>query len=337
VRIVVTGASGNVGTGVLRRLCAHVPEADVVGLCRRPPAPDPPFDRVRWHRIDLTSRLARDELRRVFTGADAVVHLAWAIQPVRHEQVMQRINVGGTNVVLDAVVQAEVPHLVYASSLGAYAAGGCRPVPEEWPATGQRSSAYSRHKVTVERTLDRFEKQHPDIVVARIRPTLVGQRDAAAHLAALYFGPLVPAAVFRLLRAGVFPILPLPAGLCLQLVHADDVGDAVVSILQRRAGGIYNLAANELNLAQLATLVGARPLPIPNAVLRAAVTVLFYVRVLAVSPGWFDVATRTPIMETERARTVLGWRPARSSEHTATELLDAWAEAAPGTTPALRD
>lgn len=50
-----------------------------------------------------------------------------------------------------------------------------------------------------------------------------------------------------------------------------------------------------------------------------------------------DVATRTPIMETGAARTVLGWLPAYGSEHAARELLDAWAEAGPGTTPALRD
>lgn len=337
MRIVVTGASGNVGTGVLRRLRACVPEAEVIGLCRRPPAPNPSFARMCWREVDLTSPAVRDELRRAFTGADAVIHLAWAIQPVRHEHLTQRVNVGGTNAVLDAVVQAEVPHLVYSSSLGVYAPGARGPVTEKWLATGQQSSAYSRHKVIVERTLDRFEKQHPDIVVSRIRPTLVAQRDAAAHLASLYFGPLVPALAFRLLRAGVLPILPLPAGLCLQLVHADDVGDAVVSIVQRRVGGIYNLAANELNLMQLARLVGARPLPIPKAVLRALVIALFRAHVLAVSPGWFDVATRTPIMETGAARTVLGWLPAHSSEHAARELLDAWAEAAPGTTPALRD
>lgn len=129
----------------------------------------------------------------------------------------------------------------------------------------------------------------------------------------------------------------MPAGLCLQFVHADDVGDAVVSILQQRLGGIYNLAANALDLTQLADLVHARPLSIPTAVLRAVVTALFYVRAVAVSPGWFDVATRTPVMDTGRARTMLGWQPAHSSQQAARELLDAWAEATPGPTPALRD
>jgi UDP-glucose 4-epimerase len=76
VRVVVTGASGNVGTGVLRRLGARVPEAEVIGLCRRAPTLDPPFDRVSWREIDLTSLLAGEELRRAFAGVDTVVHLA---------------------------------------------------------------------------------------------------------------------------------------------------------------------------------------------------------------------------------------------------------------------
>lgn len=335
MRIVVTGASGNVGTALLRRLHARLPEAGVLGLCRRPPRREPPYDRVRWQALDLTRRAAATALRDTFAGADAVIHLAWAIQPVRDEQAMQRVNVAGTNAVLDAVAEAEVPHLVYASSLGVYAPGARGPVDEDWPDTGLRSSAYSRHKVTIERTLDRFDARCPGTVVTRFRPPLVAQRDAAAHLASLFFGPLVRPSVFRLLRAGALPLLPTPAGLSVQLVHADDVGDAVVEILRRRAGGIYNLAANELSARRLAALVRARPVPVPNAVPRGAVSALYGARALALSPGWYDLATRTPIMDTRRAREQLGWRPTYRSEHAAAELVEAWAEATPGPSPAL--
>ncbi|MDQ4103894.1 MAG: NAD-dependent epimerase/dehydratase family protein, partial [Actinomycetota bacterium] len=70
------------------------------------------------------SLLAGEELRRAFAGVDAVVHLAWAIQRSAMNSSCSGVNVGGTNTVLDAVVNAEVPHLVYASSLGVYAPGG---------------------------------------------------------------------------------------------------------------------------------------------------------------------------------------------------------------------
>lgn len=49
MRIVVTGASGNVGTALLRRLRG---EHELVGVVRRPPPPVAPYDGMRW----LTSR-----------------------------------------------------------------------------------------------------------------------------------------------------------------------------------------------------------------------------------------------------------------------------------------
>lgn len=334
-RIVVTGASGNVGTGVLRRLAAGLPDAEVVGLCRRPPTSGHPYDRARWSALDVAARSAATELEQAFRGATAVVHLAWAIQPVRHEDVMHRINVDGTAAVLRAVRAAGVPHLVYASSLGAYAPGAAGPVDESWPDSGQRTSAYSRQKVAVERMLDRFERERPDIVVARFRPTLVVQRAAAAGLKTLYLGPLVPRPALAALRAGALPVLPLPSGIALQFVHADDVGDAVVAMLARRAGGVFNLAADPLDAAGLAAVVGARPWEVSRAGMRSALWALWTLRALAVSPGWFDVATNTPLLDTSRARCELGWTPRYSTADGARELLDGLADGAVGGSPAL--
>jgi nucleoside-diphosphate-sugar epimerase len=53
-KIVVTGASGNVGTGVLRALAAALPLDEVVGICRRPPVHGPGNESVTWHRLDLS-------------------------------------------------------------------------------------------------------------------------------------------------------------------------------------------------------------------------------------------------------------------------------------------
>lgn len=72
MRVVVTGASGNVGSAVLRHL--HASGHEVVGLCRRPPEEDRPG--VSWHSVDLTSHSAAPVLREAFSGADAVLHLA---------------------------------------------------------------------------------------------------------------------------------------------------------------------------------------------------------------------------------------------------------------------
>jgi hypothetical protein len=217
-KIVVTGASGNVGLGVLRALERLLPDAEVIGVCRRPPTSGGTYARVRWHAVDLSSSDAAALLAPAMRGADAVIHLALAVQPVRDDDYLRRVNVTGTQAVLTAMVTAGVQQLAYASSLGIYAPGGSGPVSEDWPDSGQASSIYSRHKVIVERILDEFEGDHPEIAVGRFRPTVVVQREAAWLIRSLYLGPLIPLGALRMLRRRRLPVLPLPAGIALQFV-----------------------------------------------------------------------------------------------------------------------
>jgi nucleoside-diphosphate-sugar epimerase len=332
--IVVTGASGNVGAGVLRALASHWPDVEIVGVCRRPPTEGLIYERVRWHAVDLSSPDAVSLLEPAMRGADVVVHLALAVQPVRDESYLYRANVLGTQAVLDATVDAGIQQLVYASSLGVYAPGATEPVSEDWPDTGQKTSVYSRHKVIVERMLDQFLLERPEMTVARFRPTVVVQREAAFLIKSLYLGPFIPLAALKLLRRRLLPVLPLPAGLAVQFVHADDVGDAVIRLIDRRAEGSFNLAADALDSHAVADLVGARPIDVDPGVVRRLIAGLSRARVVALTPGWFDVATNTPLMDTAKARRELGWAPARSSTECALELIDGLASAAIGTSAA---
>lgn len=334
-RVVVTGASGNVGTGVLRALASQLPDTEVVGVCRRPPTHGQPYERVRWHSVDLAAPSAAADLEPALRGADVVIHLALAVQPVRDHHYLYRANVVGTQALLQAMTSVGVGQLVYASSLGIYAPGSGAPVTEDWPTTGQESSVYSRHKVMVERVLDRFELDHPDVTVSRFRPTVVVQREAAWLIKSLYLGPLVPMAALELLRRRELPVLPLPADLALQFVHADDVGDAVVRLTTQRARGSFNIAADVLDSAALADLVGARPVGVPPRAVRAVVSALNAVRVVALTPGWYDVAFKTPLMDTSKARRILGWAPAWSSADSARELIEGLADGAVGTSAAM--
>src|SRR5690348_17337010 len=110
LRVAVTGASGNVGTALLRRLTA--PEAglaEVRGLARRQPPDRAPYDRVRWHLADLGAKGSEPGIAAFVDGVDAVVHLAWALQPGRRPDQLHRVNVEGTRRVARAAVAAGVP------------------------------------------------------------------------------------------------------------------------------------------------------------------------------------------------------------------------------------
>src|SRR4051794_21586567 len=106
MRVVVTGATGNVGTSVLSLLAADPAVERIVGIAgRRPPWHLP---KVTWSTADV----AVDDLVPLFDGADAVVHLAWLIQPSRDPRGMWAANVVGTRRVAEAVARARVATLV---------------------------------------------------------------------------------------------------------------------------------------------------------------------------------------------------------------------------------
>ena len=187
MRVVITGASGNVGTAVIRALAEEPAVTEVVGLVRRLPSVELP--KTRW----VAGDVGDVDLGPVFRGAGAVIHLAWLIQPARTPRILWRANVLGSERVFDAAGAAAVPRLIYASSVGAYSPHPTsEPVDESWPVGGIRSNLYSLHKSLVERRLDRVEERYPAMRVSRLRPAFIFQRSAATGGRRLFLGPLVP-------------------------------------------------------------------------------------------------------------------------------------------------
>ena len=315
MQVVVTGATGNVGTSVVRALAAD-PEVDsILGLARRRPALEVP--KTRWATADVVST----DLAEHFRGADAVVHLAWLIQPSRDSAKLRAGNVEGSARVFAAVARAGVPALVYASSVGAYSPGPTdRAVDESWPTHGVPTSFYSRHKAEVERLLDAFEAEHSAVRVVRLRPGLIFSRDAASGIRRLFAGPLLPRA---LVRPGLVPFVPALPGLRFQAVHSHDVGDAYRRAVLSSARGAFNVAAEPvLDAPELGRLLGARAVSLPPRPLRAVVDASWRLRLQPTPPGWLDMALAVPVMDTSRARHELGWTPQHSAGEALLELLE---------------
>ncbi|MFD6444602.1 NAD-dependent epimerase/dehydratase family protein [Promicromonospora sp. NPDC060204] len=327
MRVVVVGATGNVGTALLRALHAEPRVTSLLGVARRlPDRAAEPYRHAGWAAVDVGSEdLDETVVARLadqFGGADAVVHLAWLIQPNRERELLRRTNVEGTRRVAEAVALAGVPHLVVASSVGAYSpADDDAPRQEDWPTAGVRTSHYGVDKAAQERVLDEFEAAHPDVVVARLRPALVFQADAAPSIARSFLGPLVPV---RLLGRGRLPVLPLPAGLRMQAVHADDVADAYRRVVVERAAGAFNVAAGDvLRGADLARIVDhGRLVEVPPAAVRGALAAAYGAHTVRADPGWLDVALSAPVLDTSRIRTELGWEPRRTAAEAVEDLLD---------------
>src|SRR4051812_7313684 len=326
MRIVVTGATGNVGTSVVRALGRDERVEEIVGVARR--LPDWRPARTRWVAADV----ARDDLRPVFAGADAVIHLAWLIQPSRDEAELERVNVAGSRRVFEAAAEAGAKALVHASSIGVYSPGPKdRPVDESWPRDGIPSLFYSRHKAAAERALDELEGQ---LRIVRMRPGLIFKREAGPEIRRLFAGPLLPA---RLLKPGRIPILPLPDRLVVQCVHGDDIGEAYrLAAVSPDASGAYNIAADPvLTPSELARILNARRVRVPEQPVRVLADLTWRAHLQPAPGGWVDMGLAVPVMNTARARTELGWEPRFDSGHALRELLAGMREPAGLDTPPL--
>jgi UDP-glucose 4-epimerase len=328
MRVVVTGATGNVGTSVLRALVHETRVESIVGLARR--RPEMVWPKTSWVEADVS----RDDLRPHFEGADAVVHLAWLIQPSRDLATLRATNVDGSTRVFHAAGSAGVGALVYASSVGAYSPGPKdRRVDESWPTGGVASSFYSRHKAEVESQLDRFEREFPTVRTVRLRPGLIFKREAAAEIRRYFAGPFLPGS---LLRRPLIPIVPDVDGLRFQAVHSHDVGHAYRLALVGEVSGAFNIAAEPvLDPRELADLLKARAVRVPQAALRAAADLTWRLRLQPSPPGWVDMALQAPLMDVTRAREELGWEPRHSSRQALMDLLHGMRDGSGVETPPL--
>jgi UDP-glucose 4-epimerase len=327
MRVVVTGATGNVGTAVLRALRRDPAVDEIVGLARRKPE-RPPAD-VELVAADVVTA----DLAPLFAGAHAVIHLAWLIQPSRDRDLTRAVNVTGSERVFRAAAEAGAA-LVYASSVGAYSPGPKdRRVDESWPTGGIPTSFYSRDKAETERLLDRLEAERPQMRVVRLRPGLIFQRAAASEIRRLFAGPFLPS---PLVHPRLIPIVPAHPRLRFQAVHADDVAEAYRLATVSDARGPFNVAADPvLDPPELGRLLHARPVPVRAGLLRAAADITWRLRLQPSPPGWLDLALGVPLLDTTRARRELGWTPAHDAGAALLELVHGMREGAGEETPPL--
>jgi UDP-glucose 4-epimerase len=321
MRVVVTGATGNVGTSLVRALAADEQVSEVIGIARRRPTWEAP--KTTWAQADVEAD--GDRLHALFAGADAVVHLAWLIQPSRDRAELRRVNVEGSRRVFEAAATAGVGTLVHASSIGAYSHGPKQPpVDESHPTGGTPSSFYAVDKVAAERILDEVERADPQLRVARLRPALIFKGEAAAEIRRYFAGPFLPAS---LVRPRYLRVVPAFDRLVFQAVHADDVTEAYrLVVTNAQARGAYNVAADPIIDADvLARELRALKLPLPAGLVRSLADLTWRAHLQPTPPGWVDMARTVPTMDTARIR-ALGWQPRHSALEALRELLEAMAD-----------
>ena len=293
MRVAVTGAAGQLGTVVLRRLAAERGVTAIRSLDLRPPA-------VAAGKLEHVRADVRDPgFARFLDGCDALVHLAFIVTGAPPRPVFDAINVGGSKNVFAAAVAVGIKKIVYTSSVAAYGAvhGHPRPIVETTPRVHQPAFPYSAAKWEVEQFLDGFEPAHPDVAIARLRPSIViGAPTVHAHGAMLARRAIVDVAA------------PMP------LVWDEDVADAVALALRHGARGAFNITAEPAATArQLADACGLRLIRIPKAVIAFGAQLGELAQKLGLSealdPAWLRLTDVCMEMSADKARRELGWKP----------------------------
>jgi UDP-glucose 4-epimerase len=315
MRVAVFGATGHLGNCVVRSLLTDKRIDRVIGVVRHVPDLDP-FG-IEWHEVSVSS----DDLVPVLRGVDVVVQLRWAHQPAHDPAALSRINVEGSRRVFDAMLGANVNALVYVSSVAAYSPAPGQRVGEDHPIGGVPGSVASAQRVAVERLLDRFETEHELVRVARLRPALVLDAGAVRTARRSFLGRQL---LSRMTVPGRAPMVPDLPGLAVQVVHGDDLGDAVRRAVTGPVNGAFNIAAEPvLTPAVAASEVDGRRVPLPEAAARWLGRASFALHLQPAEPGWMDLALQAPLLDTARAEAELGWQPAHSGLDALREFVDA--------------
>ncbi len=249
--VLITGASGFVGSAVLRRLLAE--GAGVRALVR------PTSDRRNLDGLDVevvTGDLGdRDSLARAVRGCEALFHVAadyrlWT----RDADAMMRTNIGGSRDIVRAAAEAGVARIVYTSSvatLGLNADGSA--ADEDTEVTlSDMIGPYKQSKFMAEEEVRRMAHRHGAPVVIVNPSTPAGPRD------------IKPTPTGRMIVEAASGRMPAFVDTGLNIVHVDDVAEGHLmawrrgEIGQRYVLGGDNMALSDI-LAGIARAAGRRP------------------------------------------------------------------------------
>jgi UDP-glucose 4-epimerase len=293
--VAVTGVSGCLGRRLLGLLDQDPDIEKVVGIDLK----DPPFSlKLEFHRLDVRDAL----LHKVLEGTEAVVHLAFIQDPIRDQELMRQVNLGGTENLLRAVARVGARKLVVLSSAAVYGAHPDNPVPlsEDSPLRANPDFPYAWQKLEVERMVEEFSRAHPEVVVTVLRPAPLFGPEAENFLSrALIEAP-------RVLRVrGYAPPM--------QFLHEEDAARALHLAIARDLPGAYNVAPDGwLGAKEVLDLVGKERVELPEGVAFALAERLFRMGLLESPPGELHFVMHPWVVSNARLKEA-GWYPAHSN------------------------
>ncbi len=259
--VAITGVSGYIGTRLLHQLEDDPEVQKIVGIDVKTPQGD--FNKLEFHRLDVRDPRIFELLKS--KKVKEVIHLAFIVNPLHDDALMHDIDVRGSKNVLDATAACEAEHLIVASSTSAFGAFPDNPefLTENDPPRRQPNYTYASDKYEVEKLIERFKEENPNIGVAVVRPCIV-------------YGPNVDNYLSRFLLR--LPFLPTTAKAMpeMQFVHEDDVATVFRKIYdQKKVGFFHAIGEGVIGVEEISKLLGKRIINFPEKLIYPAIDILW--------------------------------------------------------------
>jgi UDP-glucose 4-epimerase len=294
MRIFLTGSSSCLAKALLPKLFNLAFIDSIHGIDLRPTDMSHPkfsfaIDDVRTCEFDQAMR-----------GCDVVIHLAFAImRDGRSDEEMYQTNVVGTLRVLDAAHRSGAKRVINMSSVSVYGQG--QNLSEDASLKPSESFTYAVHKAAIE---NEAKTKYPNTVHLR------------SHL---IFGKNAQPFLHTMTNSRLFIALPEPAAQ-LQIIHEEDVADAIILALKNDKVGAFNLAAPEIvTLPELVRNGRKAMVPLPLRAVRKAASIAKHIGSRE-EFAWLDVMDTTLTVNCERARNELNWIPQFSAWDARSEM-----------------
>lgn len=243
-------------------------------------------------------------MKELLSGVDTVIHLAFIVQEIHDKQLTHDVNINGSKNVFEACAANRIRKLIYTSSTAAYGARADNPIgiTEDHPLRPNADSYYSCDKVAVEKYMDTFIREHPEMVITVFRPPVI-------------FGPNTTNVFVDLFRLPVAAFLKEGVAPPFQLLHEDDLAEALYLAVVGDYPGIFNIAADDYStLRKLFRRAGIRIINVSPGFLKFLVNVLFALYLLKLSQGWISLIEFPLVMSSEKFKKASGWQPRYSTE-----------------------
>jgi UDP-glucose 4-epimerase len=298
VRYLITGGSGYIGGRLTDELTGREETELVVDVDLRPPPRSWP--KTEFVKADVRDRKTIAELLERHE-IDALVHLAFVLNPIRDEAKMYDIDVNGTLAVLQAASEAGTEQALVTSSATAYGAfpDNPKPIAEDWPVRGAPDFSYAKDKADADRVCQLWAAQHPDRVMTIVRPCIV-------------MGPSVDNYIVRSFENN--PFVPVLDGVDeeFQLVHEDDVVSALIALLDAKKEGAFNLAGDgTLTWRRAAELIGKKTREVSLKNMKRFAGAMWKLRVprTEAPPGNLNFIRYPWVVSTEKLKAETDWAP----------------------------